>query len=42
MSKKWTAEYIKWKKDLSLYELQSAVFNKLWQYSPKAVFLSIC
>jgi len=38
MSKIWTVEYIKWEKDLSLYELQSAVFNKLRQYSPKAFF----
>ena len=38
MSKVWTAEYIKRKKKISLYEFQSAVFNKLQQYSPAALF----
>ena len=38
MSKIWTAEYINIKKNISLYEFHSAVFNKLWHYSTKAFF----
>ena len=37
MSKICTVQYIKLKKN-HLYELQSAVFNKLWQYSTKSFF----